>query len=266
MAEPARLEPKPDVRMKPWENISISGNYFGVVDRGLPGPDGVRVPQGGHSMSARFDAQLAGGWHANANVNYLSSLTFQLVFSPTFNEAVNSEVNSSGFLTRNFNGFSINFSANDYKDYLNAATATTPETSIVLRNSPEVRFDSVDRSPWKRVPVYFGFDVYSDAVQRSDPGNQDAAVRDSQRVCAPGDAAAALEIVAERHAQLQLPGHALRRAGKCWRGGGFARSGARWRNLAWTCARRRWNACGSGRTPNGNTPLSQRSFINMRRA
>ncbi len=158
-----------DFRAKPWENVTISGNYFGVVDRGLPGPNGVLVPQGGHTMGLKFDAQLAKGWHASADVNYLSSLTFQLVFSPTFNEAVNSEVNSSGFLTRNFNGYSINFAANDYKDYLDAGTTTTPATSIVLRTSPEGRFGSVDQSPWRRLPVYFGFDVYSDAVERSDP-------------------------------------------------------------------------------------------------
>ncbi len=158
-----------DFRAKPWENVTMSGSYFGVVDKGVPNAAGILIPQGGHTLGLKFDAQLRGGWHAAADINYLSSLTFQLVFSPTFNEAVNSEVTSTGFLTNNFKGYSINFAANDYKDYLNAATGTTPETSIVLRNSPEVRFDSVDRSPWKSLPVYFGWDVYSDAFQRSDP-------------------------------------------------------------------------------------------------
>ena len=157
------------LRMKPWDNVNISATYFGVVDRGLPGPDGVRVPQGGHALTVKGDALLGHGWRAVANVNELSSLTFQLVFSPSFNEAVNSEVSSGGFLTNNFRGFSINFASNDYKDYLTAQVGTQPGTSIVLRSSPEARFDSVDQAPWKRLPFYFGFDGYTDAVERSDP-------------------------------------------------------------------------------------------------
>ena len=101
-----------------------------------------------------------------ADFNQLTSLTFQEVFSPTFSEAVNSEVNTTAFATNNFDGFSFSVDAHNYKDYLTAL----PETSIDLRTTPEVRFDSVDRAPWKNWPVYVGFDAFSDAVHRSDPG------------------------------------------------------------------------------------------------
>jgi LPS-assembly protein len=154
-----------EFRAKPWENVSLTAQYFGVIDRGLPDPaTGLRVKQGGHSAQFGFNALLNNGWRAVADLNQLTSLTFRLAFSPTFGEAVNSEVRSSAFLTNNFRGFSLNFAAGSYKNFVNAQ----PEVSVVLRNAPEARFSSVDQSPWKRLPVYFGVDAFAGAVHRSD--------------------------------------------------------------------------------------------------
>ena len=146
-----------NIRLLPSENTTISANYFGVEDR---------LGEGGHSLNVKLNTKLGGGWHVAADFNQLTSLTFQEVFSPTFSEAVNSEVNTTAFATNHFDGFSLNFGAHDYKNFLTAQ----PETSIDLRTAPEVRFDSVDRAPWKRLPFYWGFDTFSDAVHRSDPG------------------------------------------------------------------------------------------------
>ena len=159
-----------DIRLWPWANVHISGNYFGVVDR---------LGQGGHRVNVKLDAQLANGWHAAVDFNQLTSLTFQEVFSPTFSEAVNSEVHTTAFLTRNFDGFSLNFAANNYKDFLTPETTTTQGalqagTAIVLRTTPEARFGSMDRAPWQRLPFYFGFEVFGDGVHRNDPGATNA--------------------------------------------------------------------------------------------
>jgi len=154
-----------DLRARPWENVSLGYNYFGVVDRGLRGPNGVRVPQGGHRSQVELDALLPDGWRAVADINQLSSLTFRLAFAETFGEAINSEVRSAAFVTNNFRGFSLNFAALNYKNFLSAQ----PETAVVLRSAPGVRFSSVDQAPWRRWPIYFGFDVFADAVHRSDP-------------------------------------------------------------------------------------------------
>jgi LPS-assembly protein len=153
-----------DIRAKPWENVSLTARYFGVIDRGLPDSTGVRVKQGGHSAQFDFGALLKNGWRGVADLNQLTSLTFRLAFSPTFGEAVNSEVRSSAFLTNNFHGFSANFAAGSYKNFVNAQ----PEVAVVLRNAPEARFGSVDQSPWKRLPVYFGVDAFAGAVHRQD--------------------------------------------------------------------------------------------------
>ena len=153
-----------EFRAKPWEHVDITARYFGVIDRGLPDSNGVLVKQGGHTAQFTLNALLGSGWRAVADVNQLTSLTFRLAFSPTFGEAVNSEVRTTAFLTNNFHGFSANLAAGSYKNFINAQ----PEVAVVLRNAPEARFGSVDQSPWKRLPVYFGVDAFAGAVHRSD--------------------------------------------------------------------------------------------------
>jgi LPS-assembly protein len=148
-------------RARPSDDISLSASYFGVVDR---------EGQGGHKLNVALNAQLAHGWHVVADVNTLSSLTFQLVFAPTFGEAVVSEVPTSVFVTNNFGGFSFNVAANDYRDFLTVPDSATlePQSSVDLRSAPEARFSSVDRAPWRHWPVYFGFDALGGAASRSE--------------------------------------------------------------------------------------------------
>jgi LPS-assembly protein len=169
-----------EFRAKPWENVSISAKYFGVIDRGLPAPvlnaqgnpvldssgnpESVLESQGGHTVQFKLDAQMRGGWRAVADVNQLSSLIFQLAFAPTFGEAVNSEVRNAGFLTNNFRGFSVDFAATSYKNFVNAQ----PQVSADVRGAPEARFSSVDQAPWKNLPIYFGMDAFAGAVHRDD--------------------------------------------------------------------------------------------------
>ena len=167
-----------ELRAKPFENTSIRYTYFGVIDRGLqvPGPNNTTITerQGGHEQKFEVQSLLAGGWRFVADVNSLSSLTFRLAFADTFGDAINSEVRSATFLTRNYNGFSLNFAALNDKSFLTlpvAATPTTPAvpaTSVSLRNAPEARLGSVEQSPWSSVPVYFGFDAFMGVVNRSD--------------------------------------------------------------------------------------------------
>jgi LPS-assembly protein len=164
-----------EFRAKPLENTSITYTYFGVDDRGLLNPDGTtRSPQGGEQQRVEMQSLLRGGWRFVTDYNQLSSLTFRLAFADSFGEAVNSEIRSAIFLTNNFRGFSLNFASLNDKSFLTlpiAATSTTPAipaTSVALRNAPEARLGSVEQAPWRRVPVYFGFDAFAGVVSRSD--------------------------------------------------------------------------------------------------
>ncbi|MGC1104988.1 MAG: LPS assembly protein LptD [Candidatus Acidiferrales bacterium] len=151
-----------ELRMKPWENATLTASYYGVIDRGIPGPDGTLTKQGGHEDRLFFDALLPGDWRAVADIDQLSSLTFRLAFAETFAQAVNSEVRTTTFLTKHTDGFSLALASLSYKNFLTAS----PDTSIDIRTAPEIRASSVDRAPWQNLPIYFSFDAFADAVHR----------------------------------------------------------------------------------------------------
>ena len=153
-----------EFRMKPWENADFEASYYGVIDRGLEQVDAPPLKQGGHEAKLLFTSELPGGWRAVADLDQLTSLTFRLAWSETFAQAVNSEVRNTTFLTNNFDGFSLNVAALSYRNYLSA----TPQTSIVLRTAPELRFSSVDQEFFKRLPVYFSFDAFTGAEHRGE--------------------------------------------------------------------------------------------------
>jgi len=159
-----------DLRMRPWENAKLEITYTGVIDRGLeqpqvPGePPVPAINQGGHEARLLFTALLPDGWRAVADLDNLNTLTYRLAWSETFTQAVNSEVRNSAFLTNNFRGFSLNFAALSYQNYLSA----TPDTYVSLRAAPEVRFSSVDQAPFPELPIYFSFGSFIDAVHRGD--------------------------------------------------------------------------------------------------
>lgn len=155
---------KAQIRMRPWENARLEADYFGVIDRGLEQPSGPPIPQGGHEIHFLFTALLPGDWRAVADLDQLSSLTFRLAWSETYTQAVNSEVRNTAFLTRNFDGYSLDLAAHSYENFLSA----TPQTSITLRTAPEARFSSVDRPILGNLPIYFSFDTFTGASHRGE--------------------------------------------------------------------------------------------------
>jgi LPS-assembly protein len=155
-----------ELRAVPREGVTVNAGYFAVNDRGLVGPGGTRLKQGGHQANVSLDGYLPGGWRAVLDFHKLTSLKFRLAFAETFERAVNSEVRSTLFLTNNARGFSVNFSGSNYKNFLSAE----PETAVVLRAAPGARVSSVDQAPFRRWPLYFGFHVAAEALHRSEPG------------------------------------------------------------------------------------------------
>jgi LPS-assembly protein len=153
-----------EFRARPFENTSILYGYFGVIDRGIEGPGGTVVKQGGHQQQLEVQSLFGKGWRFVADVNQLSSLTFRLAFADTFGDAINTEVRSATFLTNNFRGFSFNVASWSDRSFLQIS----PQVSVLLRSSPEARFSSVEQSPWRKLPIYFGFQSFIGAVHRDD--------------------------------------------------------------------------------------------------
>jgi len=155
---------KGQLRMRPWENAQLEASYYGVIDRGLKQEDAPPLKQGGHEAKLLFTSDLPDGWRAVGDLDQLTSLTYRLAWSETYKEAVNSEVHNTAFLQRNFDGFSLGLAALSYQNYLDATSAT----SITLRTAPELRFSSVDQVFFKKLPVYFSFDSFTGAENRSE--------------------------------------------------------------------------------------------------
>jgi len=155
---------KGQFRMRPWEGTSLDATYSGVIDRGLPQTDAPPLKQGGHEAKMLFTSQLGDGWRAVADLDQLTSLTYRLAWSETLREAVDSEVRNTAFIQNNFDGFSFGLAALSYRNYLSA----TPQTFIALRTGPQLRFSSVDRTFWPKLPVYFSFDAFTGAEDRNE--------------------------------------------------------------------------------------------------
>jgi LPS-assembly protein len=152
------------IRARPFENTSIRYDYFGVIDRGIPQPSGPPIKQGGHQQTLEVQSLWHHGWRFVADVNQLSSLTFQLAFGDTYSDAINSEIRSAVFLTNNFRGFSFNVASLSDRSYVELS----PPSSVYLRSAPEARFGSVEQAPWQKLPVYFSFESFAGAVHRQD--------------------------------------------------------------------------------------------------
>jgi LPS-assembly protein len=160
-----------EFRAKPFENTTLKYSYFGVIDRGIQGPMGTIVKQGGHQQQLELQALLPHGWRFVTDFNQLSSLTFRLAFADTFGDAINSEVRSAAFLTNNFRGFSLNFGAINNKTYLSLPAGAIPPQTVSLRTAPEVHFSSVEQAPWRNLPVYLSFDSFFGGAHRDQNGS-----------------------------------------------------------------------------------------------
>jgi LPS-assembly protein len=152
-------------RVRPFEDTAIQYKYYGVEDRGIPGPTpGVLEKQGGYTQSLEVQSLWNHGWRFVTDLNQLSSLTFQLAFAGTYSEAINSEIRSSVFLTNNFRGFSFNVDSLNDRGFLELV----PANSVLLRSAPEASFSSVEQAPWQNLPVYFSFSTLVGTVHRDD--------------------------------------------------------------------------------------------------
>jgi LPS-assembly protein len=148
-------------RARPSENSYIDFSYLGVLDRGF-GPD--KVDQGGQDATLNAELALPYGFRGVASLEYLSSFIFRLAFSDTFSQAVNSEVKSVAFVTRSYDGFSLNSMASRYQNF----QSTVRGDEIKILHLPTVEANSVERR-LAGSPITWSFDASAEGVSRSEP-------------------------------------------------------------------------------------------------
>ncbi len=69
-------------------------------------------------------------------MDYVNTMAFRLTWSSTYTEAVSSEAVQSGFVTKNWDAYSFNVSAERYENFL--STQLVPGNAVIIRHLPEL--------------------------------------------------------------------------------------------------------------------------------
>src|ERR1039457_5223325 len=118
----------------------------------LPGPVGSElVNQGGVDVVALGRKDLSPETRIAANVEYLSSYVYRLVFNDNYSQAVSSEVASNLSLTHAHNGFIPSVSLDRFQTF---ASSTNGDEARII-HLPNLRYDVLDR-PLSASPLYWG--------------------------------------------------------------------------------------------------------------
>ncbi len=162
-----------DYRAKPSQSSFLNLNYFQVLTHqtapvnttvnGLPTT--IAVNEGGEDIKLNGATVFAHDVRGVASLEYLSSFVFREQFSPTFSQAVDSEVSSNAFVSKSVEGYSFNGYLARYQNF----QSTAPDNVITILHTPGFESDGVDhRIPG--TPVYWSYDVAAEGLKRSEPG------------------------------------------------------------------------------------------------
>ena len=153
--------PDGEFRAQPSENSFADLTFFSVLDRGVGG-----VKQGGTEVHLNSEAAFAHNFRAVADIDYLSSYVFRLVFSDVFSQVVNSEVKSEAFLSNTNHDLFLNATTRRYQDF---QSGTDTRDVVTILHAPGFEASSVDRRIGNS-PFYSNFDFSAEGLSRSEPG------------------------------------------------------------------------------------------------
>src|SRR6476660_8463885 len=160
-------------RYPPCESSFLNLSYFGVLDRGITTTSvdaagktvSQTVKQGGEDVKLNAETTFAHDVRGVASIDYLSSFIFRLAFTENFSQAVDSEVKSAAFLTKNVQGFSFNGFVARYQNFQSKSNGD----AITILHAQGVELSSVDRK-FFGTPIYWSYDVDGGDLRRSQPG------------------------------------------------------------------------------------------------
>lgn len=160
-------------RYRPNETSFLNLSYFGVLDRGITTTSvdqtgktvSQTVQQGGEDVKLNAETTFAHDVRGVASIDYLSSFIFRLAFTENFSQAVDSEVKSAAFLTKNLQGFSFNGFLARYQNF----QSKNNDDAITILHAPGIELSSVDRKLFS-TPIYWSYDLDAGGLRRSQPG------------------------------------------------------------------------------------------------
>jgi LPS-assembly protein len=165
-----------DFRGKPTAASDFNLILYGVNDRGLELENGDRLKEGGLILSFDGHADLGHGFSARVEGNYLSSMRFRRAFTESFNEAISSEVHTTGFVEKHWSSYGLSLAFARLENIQNTgeydpeSKQYLPDEKIVIRKLPELAFVSRDRQIWRRgLPVWVSLESSAGLVRRNQP-------------------------------------------------------------------------------------------------
>ncbi|MCU0245573.1 MAG: hypothetical protein MUC42_03305 [Bryobacter sp.] len=162
-----------EFRGKPNAKSDFDGYVFGVDDKGRKLEDGTRVKEGGYLVSFNGLTEF-GKWKARGTINYLSNFVFRQSFTETLTEAIFSEVNSIGAVSRHWSSFGLHIAYARTENFifgtrLPDGSFAGANDKIVLQRLPSLEFTSRDRRLKKDLPIWVSFNTSAGLVQRTEP-------------------------------------------------------------------------------------------------
>jgi LPS-assembly protein len=162
-----------DFRARPTQTSFLNFNYLQVLTSKTTGvttfvnnvPVNTPVNEGGEDIKLNSAAIFPHDVRGVASLEYLSSFVFREQFSPTFTQAVNSEVSSTAFLTKNMAGYSFNGYLDRYQNF----QSTAPGNVITILHTPAMEMDGLDHRIGGS-PVFWSYDFDAAGLKRSEPG------------------------------------------------------------------------------------------------
>lgn len=150
----------------------VQAQFFAVQDiKGYPNPPAKGQNQGGQELRLNAFKQFADGFRGVLSVDYLSQYIFRLGFGLAYSENINSEVRSSGFLMKSWDGFGLGFLASSYQNYPTYQNGDY----IQIVHAPSLELATVER-PFDRSSFVYAYDADVGGVSRNEPGFETAPI------------------------------------------------------------------------------------------
>ena len=146
-------------------HYQFHAEYYGVIDE--QGNPVSKQNQGGQELKANGAAELPFGFRGVVSVDYLSSYVFRLAFAQNFTEAINSEVRSSGFVSKSWSGNFLGLWMSRYQNY----QSTVNGDVIDIAHIPSFQMAGVE-NPIFNSKFMYTYDVAGEGVSRHEPGFQ----------------------------------------------------------------------------------------------
>jgi LPS-assembly protein len=154
-----------EFRMRPEQDSNFDLVYSGVLDRGIKVGSQTQKQGGEEVRATADDSSLPLGFRGVADLDYLSSFLYRLAFAENFSQAVNSEVKSVVFLSRNLNGFNFDALASRYQNF----ESTSPGDLVTILHAPSIEGVTSERQ-LGNTPFFWSYSAAAEGVSRHEPG------------------------------------------------------------------------------------------------